>query len=347
MAERRLAAMDADPNGSGPAPSTGAGRERRHIANAGAAALNARCRCAVLAAASLLAASAAHAGVYVGGEAGAALFPAMKLRSGDTDRASRCDEFINPRYAELEGCTNPDRGTGAVDDWKSDFDRGAGGLASAALGYRFAEGYRLELEAIHHTANRDESAAILSPEGTPFTQTFGAELPRADETIGRFAATGIFANLIIDFPNASRFTPFFGLGAGVVRARMDYAAWWERSDAPDLMETARGLPNEAEVRRNLAGTVSRTSDHLRDRLRGYQLLFGARYRLSGSLGLELRGRWTSLSAFGDGGQYKALRSHVSNLRRDGSEPVRYRVKTEDTQRFGIGLRLNYQVGRRR
>ena len=345
MAERRLAAIDADRNGSG--PSRGAGRGRRQHDNAGAAALNARRRCAVLAAASLLAASAAHAGIYVSGEAGAALFPAMMLRSGDTDRASRCDEFINPRYAELEGCTNPDRGTGAVDDWKSDFDRASGGLASASLGYRFAEGYRLELEAIHHTANRDESAAILSPEGTPFTQTFGAELPRADETIGRFAATGIFANLIIDFPNARRFTPFFGLGAGIVQARMDYAAWWERSDAPALMETARGLPNEAEVRRNLAGTVSRTSDHLRDRLRGYQLLFGARYRLSESLGLELRGRWTSLSPFSDGGEYEALRSHVSNLRRDGSEPVRYRVKTEDTQRFGIGLRLNYQVGRRR
>ena len=309
--------------------------------------LNGKRRSATLAAACLLAGGGAHAQMYVGGEAGAALFPAMLLRSGDTDRASRCDEFINPRYAELEGCTNPDRGTGAVDDWKSKFDRAGGWLAGAALGYHFPPGYRLELEAIHHTTNRDESTAILSPDGVPFTQVFGAELPRADETIGRFAATGIFANLIIDFPNASRFTPFIGFGAGIVEARMDYAAWWERSDAPALMETARGLPNEAEVRRNLAGTISRTSDRLRDRLRGRQLLFGAHYRLRERLALELRGRWTSLSAFHDGGDYRALRSHVSNLRRDGSEPVRYRAKTKDTQRFGIGLRLNYTVGRRR
>ena len=292
----------------------------------------------------LLLAGVADAGVYLSGEAGAARSASLLLRSGDTDRASRCDEFVNPRYAEIASCTSPDRGDGAVDDWQSEFGRGWGAAGAAALGYRLRERFRIELEGLHQTVDLDDSANILSPEGTPFAQSFGAELPRADETIGRIDSRGLFANVLIDFPNASRFTPFLGAGVGAVAARLRYGAWWERSRDPSLVETARGLPNEAEVRRNLAGTISRTDDRLRDRLRGYQLLFGIRYRLRTHLELELRGRWTDLSAFRDGGEYKALRSHVSNLRLDGSEPVFYRTSTDDLRFFNVGLRLNYRFG---
>ena len=55
------------------------------------------------------------------------------------------------------------------------------------------------------------------------------------------------------------------------------------------METARGLPNEAEVRRNLAGTVSSVDHRLRDLLHGYQVLFGVDYKLTEALSVELRG----------------------------------------------------------
>ena len=93
------------------------------------------------------------------------------------------------------------------------------------------------------------------------------------------------------------------------------------------------------MRRNLAGTASVAGKRLRDRLRGWQLLAGVQYRLSSKLALSLHGRWARFSAFSDGGAYQRLRDHVSNLRRDGSEPVSYRVRAEDTGFFGIGLRL--------
>ena len=48
----------------------------------------------------------------------------MELLGNSNDRASRCDEFINPRFAEVAGCTEPNRGSGA--GWKTTYDRAAG-----------------------------------------------------------------------------------------------------------------------------------------------------------------------------------------------------------------------------
>lgn len=294
-------------------------------------------------------AGGASAQLYLAGDLAAAWTPKLGLDSGDTDRASRCDEFINPRYAELDGCTNPDRGDGAVDDWSSEFSAAWSGLAGAAIGYRFRERWRVELEAFHRTADLDESSPILDPAAgdVPFTHSVGAEVLRADETVGRVTASGVFANLYFDIPNESRFTPFVGVGVGIARASMDYGAWWERSHDPALIDSAQGFPNEAELRRNLAGSVSRTRDRLRDRLSGWQVMVGTRHQLNESLALELRLRWVELGTLHDGGDYITLRSHASNLRRDGSEPVRYFVATDDTQSLSVGLRVSYTLGARR
>ena len=290
----------------------------------------------------LLLAQGASAEVYVAAELGPQFAPGLSLRGGDNDRASRCDEFVNPRYAELDGCTDPERGAGAVDSWRSEFDQAWGLFAGAAIGYRFQDRFRVELEAFHSEADYDESSNLLDPSGAAFTQIFGAELPQAYERVGKVSAAGAFLNLYLDLPGSDRFTPFLGIGPGLGFTRMDYGALWERSNDPNTVETARGLPNEAEVRRNLAGTVSSVDHRLRDLLHGYQVLFGVDYKLTEALSVELRGRWTDLSDFTDRGDYDRLRSHVSNLRRDGSEPVRYRVSSNDMEFFSVALRLNYR-----
>ena len=286
----------------------------------------------------LLAAASAQADFYVAAELGVHGAPDMLLQSGDTDRASRCDEFVNPRFREVEGCTTSARGDGAVDDWLSRFDGAQGFVAAGAVGLRL-DRWRVELELLHRNTRVDQSTSILSPEGTAFTQIFGAELPRASETIDNLTSRNVFANVYLDWPNPTPLTPFAGLGVGIAFADLDYAALWQRSGDPADVDSARGLPNEDEVRRNLAGTVSRAADQLRDKLRGYQLLAGVDYQLSNDLTLTLQGRLVRFAAFEDGGVYDLLRSHISGLRRDGSEPVRYRVQTDDTGFLAVGLRL--------
>ena len=297
------------------------------------------CRHAVLGAFLLLAAWPVCAEFYIAGELGAHGSPDILLRSGDTDRASRCDEFVNPRFAELDGCTATARGDGAVDDWMSRFDGASGVVAAAAVGFRIADRWRLELELLHRDTGVNASSSILSPEGIAFTRIFGAELPQASETIDSLSSRNLFANVYFDWPSMGAWTPFVGLGAGVGFAALDYAALWQRSANPNDVESASGLPNEQEVRRNLAGTASIAGGRLRDRLRGLQLLAGVDYAFSQSLSLTLQARWASFAPFEGGGVYEQLRSHASQLRRDGSEPVRYRTETNDTAFFALGMRL--------
>lgn len=278
---------------------------------------------------------------YVGAGLGGHFAPAVRLVSGDDDRPSLCDQFVNPAFAARPGCTDPDRGIGAVDDWRSRFAGARGLLAAAAFGYRPNGRVRVEAEYLHRTAAYGRTAPILTPSGTPYTEVFGAELPLARERIGSAAADSLFANVLVDFPNRSRGTPWIGAGAGVGAVRLDYSALWARALDPALIDSAAGLPNEAEVRGLLAGTVTSAQAALRDTLPAGQVLAGFDVALAGTVSLGVTGRWTRFGRFGAGGGYDRLRSHVSNVRRDGSEPVAWRVETGDLGFAGVHLSLKY------
>ncbi len=267
--------------------------------------------------------------------------PALHLVSGDTDRPSRCDEFVNPAFAAIPGCTAPDRSAGAVDAWQSRFHRAGGILATAAFGYRFTSRIRVEAEYLRGAAEYGRAAPLEDRSGVPFTTILGAEMPLANERIGGVIAQAIFANVHVDFPNRTRVTPSVGFGAGAGVAGMDYGVIWARSLDPATIDYATGLPNEAEVRQLLAGSVTTAQASLRDTLGGYQALAGLDIALSPSVALAVTGRWSRFSRFNAGGGYDRLRSHESGVRRDGSEPVAYTVTTRDIGVAGITLSLKY------
>ena len=294
--------------------------------------------------AAALLAGETHAGFYLGGTVGGDLSPSMRLVSGDDDRAHRCDEFINPRYAELPGCTAPDRSIGAADAWSSRFADAWGAQVGVALGYRFGERFRVELEADYGSVGLDTSSPIIAPSGVPYTIVRAPELTDAYERIGNVEFLGLFVGLYMDMPNRSRFTPFVGIGAGIGFASMDYDVLWERTDnVDDVVFAGAGLPNEDEIRRNSVGRDTRARQRLRDRLGAVHATIGLGYALTERVSLEIRARHVRSSEFGDGGSYITLRGHPSELRKDGSEPVRWHVGTEDTSRSHVGLRLNYRL----
>ena len=78
----------------------------------------------------------AGSGFYVSGEVGANVASGLDTTGTSNDRASWCDEYINPRYQEYERCTGPDRSVGGR--WENEFDGATGILAGAAVGYSFA-----------------------------------------------------------------------------------------------------------------------------------------------------------------------------------------------------------------
>ena len=302
------------------------------------------CLPAALACAAVLLSVEASADFYLGASVGGDRSPSMRLVAGDDDRATRCDEFVNPRYADMPACTTSDRSIGAADAWTSRFASAWGAQAGVAVGYRFGERFRVELEADHGSVGLDTSSPIIAPSGVPYAGVLAPELTDAYERIGNADFLGLFVAVYVDMPNRSRFTPFAGIGTGIGLVAMDYDVLWERTDSfDDVIHTAAGLSNEDEVRRNLVGADTRAGKRLRDRLGTAHLTVGVAYALTERVSLELRARHVRSREFGDGGSYITLRGHPSELRLDGSEPVRWHVGTEDTNRSRVGLRLNYRL----
>ena len=297
----------------------------------------------------------AASGVYLSSELGANFSPNLDTTGTSNDRASACDEFINPMFAtvtqtagyETYNCTGPNRGV--TGDWKNSFDSAEGILGGMAVGYSLRERYpdhflgrfRLEVEYFYRRANYDETTDVpgaSGESGDKLTQ----EILTATDRIGSVTSHNLFANVYFDFHNSSRFTPYVGVGVGVGLTDMDYGSVWARNPNPAAITTGAGLSNATEIRRNLAGTTSVEQTELSDRLFGYQVLFGVDYALTESVSLGVKARWVDFDSFSDGVVWDPLRSHGPNLRRDGSEPVSGRIKTNDVEMFGISVNLKYR-----
>ena len=279
-------------------------------------------------------------GFYLSQEIGLNVAPTVALLGNSIDRASRCDEFINPRFAEVPGCTDPNRGSGA--GWKTTYDRAAGILAGLSAGYRFGGRLRVEAEWFHRESAYDQTSPVTSATGDTFAK-LGGEIQRAEDRIGSLSSRNVFANAYVDFPGRSRVTPYVGAGVGIGMTELDYGDLWARNPNPAAIGTAAGLPNEAEIRRNLAATTTSKQAELHDQLSGYQVLGGVDYAMSDAVSLGIKGRWVRFGRFAaDDIEWERLRSHASELRLDGSEPVRFRIRTDGALSFvGVSLAMRY------
>ena len=284
-------------------------------------------------------------GFYLSNRLGANFASGLDVVGDSNDRASVCDEFINPNYLSVAqylpiDCTAPNRGEG--DDWMNAFDGARGILAGAAVGYRVWGRLRFESEYFYRESVYNQTADVPGATGASGDK-LDQELVIATDRIGSVTSHNLFGNLYFDLVNKSRFTPYVGFGGGVGFTDMDYGYLWARNANPAAITTGEGLPNADAIRRNLAGTTSSAQTELTDALFGYQVLFGVDYALTESVSLGVQGRWVNYDAFRDDGIVgDTLRSHHQpNLRRDGSEPVSGGFQTNGMRMFGVSVNLNY------
>ena len=263
------------------------------------------------------------------------------MHGKSNDRASRCDEFINPRYAEIPGCTDPDRGSAA--GWQTAFDSARGVLAGLAVGHRFSDWLRMEVETFHRESEYDQTSPVASATGDTAGKLEG-EIVRAEDRIGSVSSRNLFVNLVVDLPVEGTVTPFAGLGLGLSWTELDYGDLWVRNSDPEKIATAAGLPNEEEVRRNLAATTTSKQGELGDRLSAFQALAGANWEISDAASVGLQARYVRSGPFEDETDWERLRSHASQLRLDGSEPVTFRIRTEESVSYAalnVFLKLRF------
>ncbi len=297
----------------------------------------------------------AGSGLYLSSELGANFSPVLDILGMSNDRASVCDEFINPMFAAVTetaryknyNCTGPNRG--ATGDWENAFDGAEGILAGMAVGYSLGEKYpdhflgrfRLEVEYFYRDTEYYQTSDVPRAAGET-ADKLAQEIRTATDRIDSVSSHNLFGNLYVDFRTSSRLTPYVGFGVGVGFTDIGYGGVWARNPDPTAISTGAGLPNAAEIRRNLAGTTSVAQSELSDRLFSYQVLFGVDYALTESLSVGLKGRWVNFESFSDGTVWDPLRSHVPNLRKDGSEPVSGWINSNDIEMFGVSVNLKYR-----
>ncbi len=196
-------------------------------------------------------------GVYVGVGAGVSL-------PGDSNNRGAFDTTV-PATRDF-----PAIPAGTALAWDTGFDTGL--AVSGQIGYKFDNGFRLEVEGAYsrydvagHTgfavggANIDAANLAVLTRGAPAA---------ANPTVGAFAATdtgrvsnfGLFANVFYDIETGTAFKPYVGAGAGV--------NWEDVRFQPSDVRIADG---------NQAGLA-------------YQLMAGATYELSPRT--ELFGQYT-------------------------------------------------------
>lgn len=278
-----------------------------------------------------------YAGMSIGGNAS----PDVTVISRSNDRASTCDEYINPGALAIPDCTAPNRGTG--DGWLAPFSGGSGFSAEAELGYRFSPTVRAAVVYAYNETRFDQTVSSTDASGADFDK-ISNELSVGEETLGTASSHELFLTAYRDWPNASRWTPWIGAGVGVAWARKDFSWVWARSANPADISTGANQPNVDEIRGNLAGTVSTGRAVLKDRMTGYLAAAGIDRALTEFLTLGLKLQWKSFGDFeSDAYQGTLLRSHAPNLRLDGSEPVYAWSRTDDTTRASLMLSLRYAL----
>ena len=296
---------------------------------------------ASIAVAACLPAAGATAQWYVGVGIGANASREVVMESRSNDRASVCDEYINPRALSVAGCTTTDRGAG--DGWLAPVDPGAGFSGEAEFGFRLSPRWRLAAVYARSGTDFDQTVSSTDATGADFDK-IGNELSVGEETLGSATADEFKIVAYRDWPNRSRWTPYAGAGVAVSRTRKDFSWLWARSADPADITTGLGQPNAEEIRRNLAGTVSVGRRTLCDTMVGYVLVAGVERTLSDSVSVGLKAEWKRFEAFeSDGYAGDLLRSHRPNLRLDGSEPVSAWSRTRDTGRFSALVTVRYAM----
>ena len=293
-------------------------------------------------------ASVQAAGLYISGDFGMNFGASLDSNGATNDRASICDEYINPSYASVaddgqgKSCTDPARGRG--DGWDNRFGSDEGPLFALALGYRLADSpLRAELEYFYRDTGYDETSPIPSAVGVNLDK-IAQEIVTATDRIDSMTSHNVFANLYLYFAGNGRITPYLGVGVGLGFTDVDYGSVWSRNPDPSAIRTGAGLPNVDEIRQNLAATTSVVDDELSDTLFGYQLMAGLDYALTEHLVAGLKARWVHYEDFRETGiVWDPLRSHPPYLRKSGAdrEKVEGAFKLKDVELWAISLNLKY------
>ena len=283
-------------------------------------------------------------GAYVGIEQGVAGSSALRGVLTGNSQPTRCDSLL---YAAgvPDGTDCP---LGAPREiYRTDFDLGAGFAAGVVGGYGW-RWIRVEAEYLRQHSGSStsliasvdrlvatEKAREWSESASPFAQVSDVLSQQA------------FVNVYIDAVNGSRWTPYFGAGAGAVRTSLGYGNRYVRQTLAQGYSPAGGVdPLTAteipEWQRNAAGTVSAVETRIAETRFGLQVLGGADYAMNEHVSITFKARWSRFASIDSQFLWDLVRSHEPVLA-DGETPYDLGLKLDGFWHvlFTLGLQYHF------
>ena len=284
-------------------------------------------------------------GFYVRGDFGDSDARTVRGRIEGIDQPTRCDRLLHPDPATVPR----DPACGFVSGLFAtmQFDRGAETMTSAtalALGYSRG-GLRLEAE-LSNTVLGGTSAP-LSDAAVPAAERvheWSAEEPPSARVSG-FSVTDLFVNAHLDFDNASRFTPFLGVGGGVSSVMLAFEGLRVRRTLADGFAPAGGVDPAADIvvsawQTRAAGTADAMSLLLAESTLGTNLIGGVAFEASERFRIALRGRYARYGDIHKPGEWDLVRSHAPVLA-DGRTPATFDLVLSDIAFYSVNISFVY------
>ncbi len=287
-------------------------------------------------------------GFYLRGDFGDS--DALTIRGSieGVDQRTRCDRALYPDPAAVPrdpACSETASGAYAT----MAFDRGAETMTSAtslALGY--SHGWlRLEAE-LNNTVLGATSAPMvdagrLAPERV--REWSAVEEPQA--RVSGFNITDLFLNVLLDYNNSSRFTPFVGVGGGVSNVILVFKGLRVRRTLADGFAPEGGVDPGAEVaipawQTRAAGTADSAWLRLAESTIGTNLIGGVAYEANERFGIALRGRYARYGDVRKPGKWDQVRSHAPVLA-NGNTPATFDLVLSDIVFYAVTISFAYDL----
>ena len=216
-------------------------------------------------------------------------------------------------------------------------------MGGVSVGYML-DGLRVEFEYLNRSHGGDFRPIRVSG-GNAVLQDKNSEWSTIDppsERVANFSAHQFFINAYYDFLNATRWTPYAGVGVGWSRTSLHYANRFVRRtisqeypvDQPPAGPSPDDLPPAA------AGTVSLFETDITQTLFGFQLLGGLDYALTEAVSIGVKGRWAHFQDINDDDVWDLIRSHAP-VRADGMTPFSSKQTFGNIEYWALSFGLKY------
>ncbi|MCY3998949.1 MAG: hypothetical protein OXE55_06305 [Flavobacteriaceae bacterium] len=270
--------------------------------------------------------------------------PSLKMKGASDDRASYCDEYINPNYLLIPGCDDRNRGLG--DGYTVDFESSLGRSGSLGFGVQMNSFIAIELEHHFSVASYNETSEVNGFESSGVDrEKIEGEIYKAEERLGDLKSGSFHGNVIFKISRWGSVSPYMGVGAGVSRLHAEYASVWARFHDTDRINTEviNNLDNANQVKQNLAGAVSSAFGSMKDTVISYKILGGLEYHFSQKTSFTFKINYTNYGKLESQELvWDPLRSHPPNLRLDGSEPIQSMTQIDNIYSISLdfGVKIN-------